>query len=409
MTCPSPIDLERLYWSSRPGAPSSRRDVRAWEHVVQCEACRAGCAEIEHLAMLGQRVEPRSWTRREEVRTITLTTTRAAAPAEVRRSPWRYVAGPAVLVAAATLWLVWPTRASAPSAVVVNPKQRGTLLVHEGALASTVTAQPDEIVRLASGTITVTVSPLLAHERFRVITGPDEIEANGAAFDVTARDDRLATIRVLHGTVKVLANGDEARTIRAGETWRTTTALSDRPPQDAAVVVAPPPHEPRPVPRTVVQPPPEVEVEPATTASPALPDASPAPVPPQRSDAQVALDAAWAAMRDGNYPEAARAFERAMASVDPTITEDASFWRGVALARAGQVASAVTVLTEFVRAYPTSVRAGEARTVVGWLLLERGDLTAAKRHFQAAVDDPSPRVRASAQQGLAASARQPPR
>jgi TolA-binding protein len=127
-----------------------------------------------------------------------------------------------------------------------------------------------------------------------------------------------------------------------------------------------------------------------------------APPPPARSTAQQAFDAGWTALRAGEYPNAATAFERARSvTVDPTMTEDATFWRGVALARGGEVVTAVHVLTAFVREYPRSVRAGEVNIMVGWMYFERGDHADAQRHFEAAVQDPSARIRAAARQGLA--------
>ncbi|MBC7973388.1 MAG: tetratricopeptide repeat protein [Myxococcales bacterium] len=146
-------------------------------------------------------------------------------------------------------------------------------------------------------------------------------------------------------------------------------------------------------------------------APPALPDiasdaAAPRAMP--RSLGQQAFDDGWAAMRRNDFTEAANIFERAVAvTSEPHVIEDATFWRAVALARKGEVVTAAHVLTAYLRAYPDSARTGEARVVLGWLLLERGDLEDARRSFLAATADGSQRVRDAAQHGLAAVASLP--
>jgi len=82
--------------------------------------------------------------------------------------------------------------------------------------------------------------------------------------------------------------------------------------------------------------------------------------------AQQAFDDGWAALRAGDFARAAAAFERALAvTSDPRAVEDATFWRGIALARAGEVARAAHVFTAFLTAYPRSARAGEVHAMLG--------------------------------------------
>jgi ferric-dicitrate binding protein FerR (iron transport regulator) len=67
--------------------------------------------------------------------------------------------------------------------------------------------QPDEIVRLFGGTLTVRVDPLRSNERFRIVTGDALVEVKGAVFDVTATEDRLTSVRVISGIVEVRPSG----------------------------------------------------------------------------------------------------------------------------------------------------------------------------------------------------------
>ena len=98
---------------------------------------------------------------------------------------------------------------------------------------------------------------------------------------------------------------------------------------------------------------------------------------------------------------AAAAFARA-ADAGGELAEDASFWRAVALRRAGHTDAALAAFVAFLERYARSARAGEAAVAAGWLELDAGRTDAAAAHFRAAVDDPAPRVRASAADGLRA-------
>jgi len=81
----------------------------------------------------------------------------------------------------------------------------------------------------------------------------------------------------------------------------------------------------------------------------------------------------------------------------------------VALARAGRVAAAAQALDAFLISFPASAHAAEASAMLGWLLVQGGDLAAAERRFRAALAATSPRVRASARAGLEAVRTAPPR
>ncbi|MBI5481023.1 MAG: tetratricopeptide repeat protein, partial [Deltaproteobacteria bacterium] len=95
----------------------------------------------------------------------------------------------------------------------------------------------------------------------------------------------------------------------------------------------------------------------------------------------------------------------ALAAPGTPLAEDATFWQGVALRRDGRRAPASRVLAAFIDRYPRSPRAGEASAILGWLLLDDGDLAGAERRLTAAARDPVPKVRDSARAGLAELAR----
>ncbi|HUS66366.1 MAG TPA: tetratricopeptide repeat protein, partial [Kofleriaceae bacterium] len=298
----------------------------------------------------------------------------------------RRVAAAGVLLAAAAAALVWwrlPARRGGDAPAATPPPapialHRGRVLDHDGARFLHASAQPDEVVRLVDGALTVEVDPLAAGERFRVVTGDAEVEVIGTAFDVVAEEDALRRVRVLHGRVAVRVTGAQEVVLTAGQSWAWT------PPAPADV--------PGPAPA-----PPAARMESmrrdAGTSRTAV-----------RGAAQQAYDDGWQAIRAGEFDRAAAAFERAMSADGgrARVAEDAHYWRAVALARAGRAERAAAVFDSFIAAHPGSPRAGEVSAMLGWILYERGEHSAAALRFRAAVGDPSPRVRQSATQGLEA-------
>jgi hypothetical protein len=277
-----------------------------------------------------------------------------------------------VPVAAAALiaWWAWP---GGPQAEL----RRGQVLGHARAQFMIAAPQPDEIVRLVDGTLTIDVAPLRSGERFRVVTGDAEIEVVGTAFDVSAAADRLTSVRVVHGRVEVRPAGAAARTLSAGEAWRPVAQAAESP------VDVPAPDAP------------------ADAGPPARIQNGASRPGRARSPAQQAFDDGWRAIRARDFDAAAAAFERAAAGRG-AVAEDAAYWRAVALARAGEAARAIAAFDDFLAGHPASTRAGEARVMAGWLLLERGERARAAHHFRAAAGDPTSRVRESAARGLAA-------
>ena len=160
-SCPSPADVERVYWAAQANRTLAERDAEVHAHVQACQGCRAANDEIAQLVSLGRTLEPSpAWERRDEIRTTLLSKTTGSAAAPSRLVAWRlaWVAPLAFAAAAIALWFAWP--ASSRDAPPVAAR-RAVVMEHEGARSTVVSEQPDEIVRLAAGKITIKV-PVLA-------------------------------------------------------------------------------------------------------------------------------------------------------------------------------------------------------------------------------------------------------
>jgi hypothetical protein len=316
------------------------------------------------------------------------------------------------------VWIAWPRSSDdtirADGASTTVPR-RAVVLEHATSRHLLISQQPDEIVRLVDGSLTITVARLAPAERFRLITGDSEVEADGAAFDATAQGDRLISVRAIHSSVRILGAPGAPRIVNAGETWRATTQLAII----EGVPAAPPPSTvPSPVPAPVL---PALTPTVTRTPTPPAPTDDPPIDPPivpivvelpviatatTRSMGQQAFEDGWVAMRSGDFAAAAKAFERVtVVTSEPRIVEDATFWRGVALARTGEVGTTSHLFTAFLKSYPTSERAHEVHVMLGWILFERSDVVDARRHFEAGMKAPSARVRQAAAAGLSEVAR----
>jgi TolA-binding protein len=124
------------------------------------------------------------------------------------------------------------------------------------------------------------------------------------------------------------------------------------------------------------------------------------------STAELAFSEGWQAFRSGDYPRAIAAMRRALqAAPTSALAEDARYWEAVALARQGSVAKARQAMSEFLRLLPGSPRAGEVSAMLGWLLIESHEWSAAEQRFHTAENDRAPAVRESAKKGLQVTAR----
>jgi TolA-binding protein len=324
---------------------------------------------------------------------------------------WLALVAPAI--AAAILW----TGRRADHAVIA----RGDLEAPIGDSRATIRAigparfaraqfQPDEIVRLDDGEIELEIAPLHAGERFRVVAPDGEVEVRGTRFKVSVIDHHLTAVHVWRGKVEVRSSDGAQAILVPGDDWVRAEQPVAPAPAPASEIVAPP--QPPPVADGTSQrrapahgSPPSIRRHAKAKRFAAITPAA-KPLPAARDERPLgpspSFGHAWALLRSGDAKEAAAEFaevERLAHGRD--IEEDALYWRAVAVGRAGDAAGSRTLFTAFLDRFPSSSRAGEAAATLGRLLLDAGDRHGARQAFERAARDPSPRVRAAAQDGMA--------
>lgn len=352
---------------------------------------------LEHIDDLARALPPYrpEASRAEQVRTAVLAASAGVARSRPssRRFAYAIVAAAAVAAAAGVLWKV--TRPAATPEQVARADRRATVTPIGEARYELGAIALDEVVRAHDGRLRVTVETLIDGERFRLVTGDGELETRGGGFEVELRMDHLQSVVCSSGQIEVRPEHGEVVLLDAGERW-------DAP--DRAV--APPPAPEPPVP-TAVDPPAPAPGPPKRTPKVQRSGGSVAtPVkPPVDAPGEAEFRAGWAALKAGDPEKAADSFAAARQVKGTVLAEDASFWEGIALARAGKASKAIAALRRFVSKYSSSSRSGEAQAKLGWLLYDAGELDAAERHFEAAVDDRVPKVQKSARDGLEAIAR----
>ncbi len=408
MTCKRERELSR--------AAGTGVDPGLAAHLESCASCRAAWQELDAALQFARElpVDVPSSSHREEVRTALLAMPLPIAIQPRRRRRVSFVVGLSVGLGLAAI------AAAAVAIVVVTPRApehaaHGTIYPHARAVVATTSQPPDEVARLTDGTIDIEVSPLAPGERFRVVVGDGEVEVRGTAFSVTADRDRLVAVAVVHGRVEVRPAGKPTTVLHGGESWHPTevAAAVVTPPVaiDPALAAAPaaaPTPAPSPSRVAVRRPIPPPAIAPPRPSPPA--PQQPAPRPAD----ELAYDAAWAALRSGDFRSAADAFGRGLAfAPDGALADDARYWRAVALARSAKSpssperAAAVTAFRDVCDGHAKSHHRGEASAMLGWMLVDARELGEAGRRFQAALDDSNAEVRASARAGLDALAAHP--
>ena len=393
--CPAALTLSRAF--SEGAAPG------LLAHVQSCPRCRGEWEALAHVQQVAREVpvvELRD-DAFERVRESLLHHRAMTAPplAEPRGNRlgqlgWRLGAVAAAALLALLLLSLRPWRSpevvavipAEPHRIAVEPARRGDVAARGRAVFERLGDQPDELVRLSEGTVSVRVQPLAAGERFRVMTADGEVEVRGTAFEVVARGDRLTAVAVSHGLVEVRPRGHAPLLLGAGERWDSTAPDEIKSIEAASApgVRAHPVHR-RLIPRR----------------SALAPSENPAD-----SYAEREFGRGWTALKAQQAGAAAESFDRAAQSAAAhPLAVDARFWQGIALLRAGQMAEARSALELCITQHPDSPRAGEASAALGGLLLEMGDLAGAETSFQTAARDRVDAVRSAGLRGLAAIAR----
>ncbi len=352
----------------------------------------------------------------EDVRTALLASAGRIAPLPARlissRLRLAVIALPIAAAAAIALWVI-----AAPNAIRRPLPSHALLVSADQTEMARISSPPDEIVYLRSGSLTADVPEVGNRQRFRVITTDAEIEVQSAKF-VVAVDRRGGTsVAVSRGAVEIRPWSSEDVVLGTGDHWSSAVteaedALPPLPepapqPQEAVSPAAAPPATPRH--RASTKGTPKQPASSGVSASPAPEPAevtTPALVEPPTPDTisapgEAEFRAGWDALRRRDPSAAAASFASSRrAARRGAVAEDASFWEGVALARAARSSDAIAALRRFIASHGKSARAGEASARLGWLLLDTGDLDAATRAFEASVNDRVPSVRRSARSGL---------
>jgi TolA-binding protein len=254
--------------------------------------------------------------------------------------------------------------------------------------------QPDEVVLLRQGDITVEVEHLAEHERFRVLTGDAAVEVKGTVFSVTAADDRLVAVSVTRGQVVVRVLGRDSVTLGPNQRWdRSLVERTPGPGLKDSIELFKQRNGPNP------------ESGHARERRLGLirSDHTTSKATASQSAAETAFADGWQALRSEHLADAAAAFSRAVdAAGDQPLSEDALFWLAVCQARIPRPAEAKATLAAFIARFPHSPRIGEAADTLGWLLIDSGDLDGAQRAFKAAALGSGASIRRSAKEGLRA-------
>ena len=365
--CPSAPDLERAFFAG---------DDSVAQHVEACDKCSAEWDEIEMLsALAGSLPAPIDAAKKESLRTAVVS---APAPKAPRRWPVRTFGAVGASALAAGVMIAWMLTEPPASVVEDRPVAEARVTELEKSRFWIAGHQPDEIVRLVDGAISLDVDRLEPSARFRVVTGDAEVEVRGTTFDVVAKKDRLQHVAVLSGRVEVRVRGRHVATLDEGETW----------------TVEPPKVLPVPEPKVKVKAKTKVE----TVALPV----KPAEVEPEPRT-ETAFELGWAALQTKRFGEAADAFARAGADAATDAERaDAQFFLGVALARDGDKGAALAAFERFLDDHPSSPRAAEVAAMAGWILYDEKEEARAEALFEKAAASNVPRVKKSGEDGLEA-------
>jgi hypothetical protein len=359
--CPAGWELSRAFLED------GRRDLTA--HLESCRRCAAerrslGRARAVVRALPRPSMSDETFDLIETRLRFGLAASEVATPARTSARRWPRRAPTAILLTcgiAAVVALVW-ARLGGPGQGAPEATTSWASIRAVGSAAFSRAPSPEAVVRLESGTLELDLGPAQPGRRFRVMTEDAVVESAESRFSVEAEGHMLVAVRVFAGYAEVRAHGGHAL-LRAGDQWfhQGTHAAAE-----SAMVPSPPStraeHQPRPA----------------------------------------SFERAWRLLNAGRAADAAEAFRDVEASSrGDAIVEDALFWRGVSLERADRPADARAVLLQFTARFPHSERIGEASAMLGWILLEAGDMDEARRAFERAENDKVDRVRASARSGLA--------
>ncbi len=405
-TAPCPFESEAM----RLGAHELGPELQA--HAEACARCAAHVEANRELSELASRLpwDAPAPDRVEQLRTKLLAEAprgklQVPSPEPSARATRRRAYLGAVAAAAAVM-LLWLGLRGQPAASAGVP--RVALRPAAGAVYTDLDTSPDRIVRLTEGSLLIEVEKLNPEQRVRVVTGDAEVEVRGTSFDVVAAKDRLVSVWVLHGKVEVRPRRAAPVLLAQGERWEAVPETAKAPATIGQGATTQPSAVAQPAMTTTeaaTRPAPPHATSDQRTAARSVPSRNtPAQsAPPMDDPSEAAFREGWKALKSGNTAAAESAFARAEKAPTSAVSEDARFWRAVALSRAGKNSEAIAAFRAFIAAHPHSARRGEASTLLGRLLLESGQHAAARERFLDAQHDARPEVKRAAESGLADS------
>jgi TolA-binding protein len=365
------------------------------KHLRGCAHCTQYIQEEREAQSLLHTLPLRSPTaaQHQDARMALFAAAKAATPTIIRQRPWGKMAlglaASVMLIVGAAYWLT-PT----PPTKSAFVESRGTIFAGNQAQFHHQTNPGDELVLLTEGSITVDVAHLKPGERFRVVVGDSEIEVRGTSFEVTAHNGKLVSVRVLQGEVEIHTRQEPLVRLAPGERWVSADQIAA-----SETVVQEPSSLPEIVPvvlpalaptvAAVETPTPTVKVPPIKKEEPIIaPNAT-----------EETYRTAYAAYRAGDFAAASKGFAEVSESASSDLAEDASYFYAVSLHRS-KSGKAKAALESFIQRFPQALRVNEARLFLGRLLLDAGDLFAAKQQLEAVVQNAPEALRKKAQDGL---------
>lgn len=309
----------------------------------------------------------------------------------VPRLPWPAAAAIIFAVIGGTAWWMAPPPVSPRWASVVTS---GTATFEY--LRSSDGSR--EWVRLQDGRILLDVLPLMSPKHFMIEAAGAQIETQGSLLEVDVIQARLTRVQVLSGRAEVRRDGHAVVSLVSGQTWSensprgSETAASTPKALDEPALgrkssrAAPKPSVPRSrkAPRRAASKPP---------TNP--PEARAARSKGEEPPAERAFRKGWGSLRAGDFDEAAEAFGRAIVK-GSEVREDASYWRAIALLRAGKATEAERAFEAYLGEYSSGRRGDEAALLLGRLRWARGDTKGAQPWLQRASDGSDPAVQEKA-------------
>jgi TolA-binding protein len=384
--CPPPEALTQ--------AVSEGMSPQLQKHLRGCERCTQYIQEERDAQSLLRRLPLQTPTaaQHQDARMALFAAAKVSLPSLVRPTPWGKISLGLVAAVMLTVGAAnWLSEDPAPPPVAVPPEARGTIFAGNKAQFHHQTVPGDETVRLSEGSITVDVPALKPGERFRIIVGDAEIEVRGTSFEVIAHNDKLVSVRVIHGEVEIHTKQEPVVRLEPGERWVSAEqmAASETVAQEPSLLEIVPVELPTPAPVVVaIETPKPVAKAPIVKQPPVVSDTT-----------EDTYRVAYAAYRAGDFTAASKGFAEVAASSDANLAEDASYFHAISLQRS-KSPEAKAALEGFLLRFPAAPRVNNVRLLLGRLLLDAGELEAAKQQLEAVVQDAPEALRKNAQDGL---------